>query len=1072
MRGFVAAVRRVRMTAVSGHERDARGCMPPPAAIARRAVGVPAILATIAALVGVGWAGVALSEGAGGNSAIWLPNAVLLAVLLRHPGRANYLLQFAGFCAATTTSLLVGESMPGAVGLGIANSVETYIALHLIRRLRGARFDVSDLDDLGAFWVAAGLIAPAAIGLLVAAFSGVPGALFGVTWVKWALPHALGMVIATPAILIANDAWQKRVLPDHTRVIEWFLVQASCGVLAFLIFHQTSYPMLFLLAPAVLVHAFRLGMLGVLVVAAEIVVVLWVATINGSGPIRFVEGAMFGKLVVGQVVLAVELGLGMLVAGAMEGNARVHAQLREHRELHQSMLENMREVIFRADGRGRWEFLNPAWEMLTGYTTDESLGTTMTALLDPRDRASAAGLAAGMMAGDADAGLVLLRMIARDGVPRQVEVSIHALRAPDGALIGTIGNIRDVTEQQATVAALAENRRRFQTLANLSPAGIFRTDVKGRCTYVNPAWTRLSGLELADAIDLGWYRALHADDRETVLTERAEAYHRGATYRGQYRLVRPDGATSWVECASAPDIDDNGLITGYIGVVIDITELKSLEFALEAACERSMEAVRAKSSFLANMSHEIRTPMNAVVGFTELLLRSDLNDEQKRHARLIAESGTAMMRLLNDILDLSKIEAGHVRVHPEVVDPGHLLKSCIKLMNPMAIQKKLALRCAIDDDVPEHVMVDGLRLRQIILNLLGNALKFTDRGSVTLRACCDPERPGVIAITVEDTGPGISPDRQPAIFDEFVQADINTARRYGGSGLGLAISNKLAHMMGGDITLDSVLGSGARFTVRIMAPAVSARATTAISAAQPMAARGTERVGRILLVEDHDINQALMVDMLHQIGLTAEIAENGQEAIDLVQAAHVAGKPYALVLMDMQMPVMGGVEAARAIRRAGLAPHELPIVALTANAYAEDIAACLEAGMQAHLSKPIGIDALDAALRQWCRAEEVPTMAIAQAPPVQGRSLQDRYRGRKADVLAALDALLRDGRFTDSELGEVAAMLHKLAGTAAYFGDAALGERAGDMERGLEIWPVEERAANIAEAVAAIRRAA
>jgi signal transduction histidine kinase/CheY-like chemotaxis protein len=433
-----------------------------------------------------------------------------------------------------------------------------------------------------------------------------------------------------------------------------------------------------------------------------------------------------------------------------------------------------------------------------------------------------------------------------------------------------------------------------------------------------------------------------------------------------------------------------------IGKNEELTRLseKSRESALLAE-----QASKAKSEFLATMSHEIRTPMNAILGVAQLLNQSRLSEHQyKENTSLLLNAANKLLTLLNDILDLARVESGKMELKPAPVLPGGITREAAALFFNSARHKGLQMNTRIDLPEGQFYLLDELRVRQMLANLIGNAVKFTDQGSIDVAVRLlvpaaeeGGKKPPQLEFSVRDTGIGIPDDQAPKLFDSFTQLDGSATRRYGGTGLGLSIVLKLARQMGGEVGVESSLGVGSRFWFTVPASAVARPAPPAASAAQDREAGNFKVAGRVLVVEDDAANRKVVKMMLAHFGVQPTTADNGQEALEVFGA----GGPFDLVFMDLQMPVMDGLEAVRRLRQGEVAQGaaRVPIVAITGNAYDDDRQRCLEAGMDDFIAKPIDMAALAAVLKKW----------LSASPPVAGLGQPANGRDGAPPVLRAPD---------------------------------------------------------------------
>lgn len=501
-------------------------------------------------------------------------------------------------------------------------------------------------------------------------------------------------------------------------------------------------------------------------------------------------------------------------------------------------------------------------------------------------------------------------------------------------------------------AGAALNRRLAEIVAQSSEA-IVSLDLNGVVEHWNPAASRLLGYSAEEAVgtSFGYFLPTAPPGRMSAMLSRIRSHAPRA--EEEFHLIAKSGATVEAALATAPLFDDQGVHIGEIVIGRDIGERNRVARELLQAKEAAEAANRAKSEFLATMSHEIRTPMNGVLGMTHLVLDTELNAQQRRYLELAQSSAQALLVILNDILDLSKIEAGKMTLENVVFDLADLVEELTHVFATQCEQKGLALSGAMGAGVPRHVRGDPARLRQVLFNLLGNALKFTEKGTVGLSVARVEGDDPRLRFSVRDSGIGMTTEQQARIFQPFVQADGTMTRRYGGTGLGLTICARLIDMMGGRIEVDSEFGHGSDFHFTIPLPGAQPEVV-----AEPVTApaRGTHGGAVILLAEDTPVNQLLAVKLLERRGYKVLVAGNGLEATEAYSRGGVD-----LILMDVHMPMMDGYEAAMLIReleREAGDGRRVPIIALTASVMAEDRERCAEAGMDDFLAKPVDHKAL------------------------------------------------------------------------------------------------------------------
>ena len=604
---------------------------------------------------------------------------------------------------------------------------------------------------------------------------------------------------------------------------------------------------------------------------------------------------------------------------------------------------------------------SPEAEALYGWSRDEAIGMRSHRLVPARNRARHdQALQTFLRSPERRIERQEVTVLHRDGHEFRAEFDL-SLEQRDGARL-VAATVRAITPDARAAAAFHDSDERYRAILDQIEDGCCVVDLRGNYLFVNDAFCRLYGFEKREILGSN-FKLSSGPERAGKLREMySQVYTTGQPIKAfEYEVTPRNGPPVFVEQSISLERDAQGRPIGFLAITRDCTERKRAQQELAKAKEAAEAANQAKSEFLANMSHEIRTPMNGIIGMTSLALDSELTPPQADFLNTIRSQAESLLTIVNDILDFSKIESRFLELETVPFALADAVDEVVRPLMLRAREKGLALSSCFSADVPAHVFGDPVRVKQILSNVLGNAVKFTERGTVTLDVTTDPPPGGaaslpaqvVLHFRVIDSGVGIPGDKQALIFEPFRQVDGSTTRRFGGTGLGLAIASTLVELMGGQIWVDSAAGAGSTFHMTVPATKASgADRRRAVSAAAPARTGGAGHVprsARILIAEDNIVNQRIAGGLLTRRGHVVTIVGNGREALDALRR-----EPFDLVLMDVQMPDMDGFEATAAIRQWERdTGARIRIVAMTAHAMTGDRERCLAAGMDGYLSKPI-----------------------------------------------------------------------------------------------------------------------
>jgi PAS domain S-box-containing protein len=649
---------------------------------------------------------------------------------------------------------------------------------------------------------------------------------------------------------------------------------------------------------------------------------------------------------------------------------RAQLHLQESEELFRALNEAAPVGIISGTTDGIIRLSNPAFRKMFGYTEEELIGNSVSELLlTPAMRENWVPVPKLL---ETKRGMhYTVKRKSKDGKEIDVEVFGAPLKL-EGRTQGYLAIYVDISKRVEAEKTIRESEELFRLLSSAAPIGIFRADREGRWVYVNERWSEMTGRAAETALGYGWLEAVHPEDRAAAERLWKTATEMGMELQDETRFLTPDGNTNWVYWGSRALHGPDGSLIGYVGVIEDITKRRSAEQRLLEAKKAAESANEAKSQFLANMSHEIRTPMNGILGMTELALETPLSGQQREYLEMVKGCSESLLEIIEDILDFSKIEAGKTELEQVPFSILDCAENALQPVTMRAQQKGLELEWWVRGDLPEKVQGDPVRTRQVLINLLGNAVKFTDAGEVSLGIEClkRSEEEAEIRFEVRDTGVGIPAEHHSKIFDAFQQSDTSVTRQFGGTGLGLSISARIVRMMGGEIQVESTAGKGSRFFFTV-------KLKMAESAERTDKEEGKLPRMKVLVVEERKPTQELVVWLMTRWGLEVEVAGSVEEARASLARRKEGNEQYRVVLINQNLHGADGYDVAREIR--AHAPRETTAILMVSSAASilEDARAA-DCGIFRRLRKPLRRRVLWESLRAALPQAEIESTPLVE----------------------------------------------------------------------------------------------
>lgn len=624
------------------------------------------------------------------------------------------------------------------------------------------------------------------------------------------------------------------------------------------------------------------------------------------------------------------------------------------------IMKSALDAIITIDTHGKITFWNPQAEKIFGWTEEEVLGHNLGDTIIPPEFRTAhrKGMNHYLATGESSVLNRQLEMTAinRKGAEFPIELSIVPITHGDTLFFCSF--IRDISARKQNEESLRINEEKYRSIITNMNLGLLEVDTEERIQFVNNSFSEMSGYTAEELVGRNASELFVRSENTELLESKNELRKRGLSDAYELAVKNKKGELKWWLISGAPRFDDKGELIGSIGIHLDITDQKNLEHELIEAREQAEQSARSQEMFLANMSHEIRTPLNAIMGMSRELQKTNLTNQQKSFLEAVNSAGEQLLVVINDILDISKIQAGKLHIENIGFRLREIGDRVMQVMSHKAEEKGVSLLCTTDVRVHPVLMGDPYRLNQVLLNLISNGIKFTEKGSVEVKCQVEEDTPETqrISFTVTDSGIGMDKEFTQRIFENFSQEDRSVARRFGGTGLGMAISKQLVTMMNGEIEVTSEKGVGTRvyFWLPFRKGSEKDIASKSMAPTDSSILQGK----RILLAEDNEMNRLVATTVLQPYGVCIDEVINGQEAVETLRK-----ESYDLVLMDVQMPVMDGLEATRRIR--GELKNNIPIIALTANAIKGENEICFAAGMNDYLTKPFKEEDLVGLMAKW-----------------------------------------------------------------------------------------------------------